>query len=116
LVTFKGCFAKKLDAVSVLHSEIISIIMAIETTNKKGWSNVWIESDSQAALCTFGNHDVVPWDLRNRWKICMLLALNLIRSHIFREGNSCEDRLANHGHSIIDFTWWNFVPQFLTGA
>jgi hypothetical protein len=95
-------------------------ILTVFQSCKHSWSvhiqHLALAAISHAALCAFANHDVVPWDLRNRWKNCMLLALNLIRSHIFREGNSCADRLANHGHLIIDFTWWNFVPQFLTGA
>jgi ribonuclease HI len=115
LVTFRGCFAKKLDTVSVLHAEVMAIILAIETAHNNGWQNVWIESDSQAALCAFGNHAVVPWSLWNRWHNCISLGLNLASSHIFREGNTCADRLANHGHSIIDFTWWNSLPQFLRG-
>jgi ribonuclease HI len=116
LTTFKGCFAMKLAAVSVLHAELMAIIMAIEIVHRKGWSNLWIKSDSQAALCAFANPAVVPWDLWNRWKNCMLLGLNLVSSHIFREGNSCVDSLANYGHSITDFTWWNSLPQFLRRA
>jgi hypothetical protein len=51
LVTFRGCFAKNFDTVSVLHAEVMAIILAIETAHNNGWQNVWIESDSQAALC-----------------------------------------------------------------
>jgi ribonuclease HI len=116
LASFKGGFAKKLNVVSVLHAELTAIILAIEIAHRQGWNNVWIESDSQAALCVFANHEVVPWDLRNRWKNCLLLGINLVSSHIFREGNSCADKLANHGHTIIDFTWWDSLPQFLRGA
>ncbi|GAU13161.1 hypothetical protein TSUD_179040 [Trifolium subterraneum] len=66
IASFHGFSAKKLAIVSILHTEIIAIILVIEITPNKGWNNVWIKSDSQAALCTFGNHEVVPWDLRNR--------------------------------------------------
>lgn len=26
------------------------------------------------------------------------------------KGNGCADKLANHGHHIIDMVWWDFLP------
>ncbi|KAH1127377.1 hypothetical protein GYH30_016102 [Glycine max] len=35
-------------------------------------------------------------------------------SHIYREANSCTDKLANFGVSSRDsHTWWNSIPSFV---
>ncbi|MCI23312.1 heat-shock protein, partial [Trifolium medium] len=67
-------------------------------------------SDSKVALGDFDEPDIVPWNLRNRWGNCLMLGLNICHSHIYREGNSCADRLANHGHSLDSFMWWDTAP------
>jgi len=35
--------------------------------------------------------------------------------HIFREGNSCADKLVSHGHVVTDFVWWDIMPDFVRG-
>jgi hypothetical protein len=39
--------------------------------------------------------------------------LNLVWSHIYREGNSCTDKLTTHGHSTTSFIWCDSLPLFL---
>jgi hypothetical protein len=34
-------------------------------------------------------------------------------THIFREGNTCADKLASIGPSVRDFTWWNEVHKYI---
>src|ERR1044072_5737997 len=60
---------------------------------------------------------MVPWALRNRWLNCLLTIRSMlfVVSHIFREGNTCADSLANVGlNSHVNLlVWWNSVPDFL---
>ena len=36
--------------------------------------------------------------------------MNFIVSHIYREGNTCADSLANIGLTISDTLWWDSAP------
>ncbi|PNY13739.1 ribonuclease H [Trifolium pratense] len=108
-----GSYAQPLGTVSILHAELMAIILAIEFAAAHSWYNLLIESDSKVALSAFVNPDVVPWDLRNRWSNCSSLGLVIFHSHIYREGNICADRLASHGHTIVDALWWDSLPYFL---
>lgn len=40
--------------------------------------------------------------------------MTFVYSHIFREGNSCADKLASHGFSVNGLVWWDFVPSFIS--
>jgi hypothetical protein len=51
--------------------------------------------------------------LRNRWGNCLLLGLNISYSHIYRQGNSCADKLSNHGHTVTCYTWYDTVLSLL---
>lgn len=42
--------------------------------------------------------------------------MQLLFSHVFREGNSCADKLAALGHDCYDFSWWDFIPVSLLGT
>ncbi|KAK2384369.1 hypothetical protein QL285_071721 [Trifolium repens] len=111
-----GSYAQPLGTVSILHAELMAIILAIEFVAAHSWYNLFnllIESDSKVALSAFDNPDVVPWDLRNRWSNCSSFSLVIFHSHIYRESNICADRLASHGHTIVDVLWWDFLPYFL---
>lgn len=111
-----GCFATNLGITNSLHAKLIGPMMAIEHASVQGWSNFWLESDSQLAVATFHCHDLVPWKLKTRWLNCLALTrnMNFKVSHIFREGNCCADRLANHGLSILGCKWWDTIPPFLS--
>jgi hypothetical protein len=56
---------------------------------------------------------MVPWTVRNRWANCLQLGFLLRRSHIFREGNACVDKLASMGHSMVAFNWWDSLSLVL---
>ncbi|CAJ2667148.1 unnamed protein product [Trifolium pratense] len=63
---FLGGFSCRLHVSSVLHTEILPIIIAIEQAHQRGWLHVWIESDSQIVIQASKDHSIVPWDIRNR--------------------------------------------------
>ncbi|PNX85809.1 ribonuclease H [Trifolium pratense] len=63
---FLGGFSCQLHVSSVLHTEILAIIIAIEQAHQRGWLHVWIESDSQIVIQASKDHSIVPWDIRNR--------------------------------------------------
>jgi ribonuclease HI len=91
----------------------MAIILAIEHALARGWLHIWVESDSQVAIRATKDHTIVPWDLRNRWSNCFSHHMHILFSHIFREGNCCADKLANHGHLIPGFLWWDSLPLFV---
>ncbi|PNX86860.1 hypothetical protein L195_g042943, partial [Trifolium pratense] len=97
----------KLQHGSVLYTEFMGMIIAPENTSIHCWNNIWLESDCKVALSAITNMDIVPWTLRNRWSNCFSLGLNISTS---REGNSCVDKLANHGHRLLSLTWWDLLP------
>jgi ribonuclease HI len=57
---YKGGFSNKLEFSSVLHVELMAIILAIETAFSKGWMHLWMESDSQVAIRASKDHSIVP--------------------------------------------------------
>lgn len=110
LGTFLGAFSCNIGTASIFHAETLAYILAIEHTAQHGWRNLWLESDSSSALLVFSKSSLVPWMLRNRWHNARNLDVQVITSHIFREGNSCADKLANMGHGIIGSIWLDTLP------
>ena len=92
----------------------MGIILALEYAAQKGWRNAWIESDSTSALLIFSHPSLVPIMLRNRWHNASRLGVQVISSHIYREGNSCADKLAFLGHSAIGAVWLDRLPTVLS--
>ncbi|GAU50362.1 hypothetical protein TSUD_409350 [Trifolium subterraneum] len=69
MANFRGGFAQKISGLSVLHAELMALILAMELAHSKQY--LWLESDSLTVLCAFDNLNVVPSDLRNRWSNCV---------------------------------------------
>ncbi|GAU31973.1 hypothetical protein TSUD_359180 [Trifolium subterraneum] len=113
LANFRGGYAQKISNLSVLHAEIMALIIAMELAHSKNWYHIWLESDSMNALRAFEDINVVPWNLRNRWSNCLHLGPTLKWSHIFREGNACADKLASLGHACPQLRWWSSIPSTL---
>jgi len=86
-------------------------ILALKYAAQDGWTNIWLESDSSSALHVFKNISLVHILLRNRWHNARTLNVQVISSHIFREGNTCADRLANLGHSVVGEVWLSALPS-----
>jgi len=42
------------------------------------------------------------------------ICVKVISSHIYKEGNRCADKLANHGHVIDWIILWYAMPPFIT--
>ncbi|GAU50480.1 hypothetical protein TSUD_409650 [Trifolium subterraneum] len=74
---------------SAFVAELCGAMNAIEIAASKNWNNLWLETDSTLVVLAFKSSLLVPWDLSNRWRSCLLLtqSMNFIVSHIFREGN-----------------------------
>lgn len=98
----------------MFYSEVLGIILAIEFAACKGWRHLWLESDSTSALLIFSNPLLVPIRLRNRWHNARLLGTHVLSSHIFREGNTCADKLASLGHNIDGTVWLDTFPTSVT--
>ncbi|KAK2443569.1 hypothetical protein QL285_014658 [Trifolium repens] len=113
--SFFGAYALNIGVSTSLKAELIGAMIAIETATNKGWSNLWLESDSMLVVLAFSSARIVPWSLRNRWDNCLLLIsnMNFYVSHIYREGNHCADKLANLGLTLPNFTWWDHIPPVL---
>lgn len=39
--------------------------------------------------------------------------MNFYVSHIFREGNTCANKLASFGLTAPGFLWWDTIPPFI---
>ncbi|CAJ2671835.1 unnamed protein product [Trifolium pratense] len=108
---FLCAFASKTDMASAFSAELCGFMTAIEIADARGRRNMWIESDSMLVVNAYKSSNLVPWSLSNRWFNCIKLAghMNIIVSHIFREGNHCADRLANVGLNLDRLTLWNDI-------
>ncbi|XP_058776587.1 pentatricopeptide repeat-containing protein At1g63070, mitochondrial-like [Vicia villosa] len=112
---FLGAFASYLDGANSLTAELYGAILAIEFAFARNWNNIWLETDSTAVVKAFNSPHKVPWQVRNRWLNCINIVThwNFLVSHIFREGNSCADALANHGLTLPDYTFFSSISSFL---
>jgi len=97
LGTFFGAFTCNLGSCSVFIVEVHGFILALEYVAQRRWSNIWLESDLTSTCLVFKNLSLVSVLLRNRWHNARSLVLQVISSHIFREGNYYVDRLAYMG-------------------
>lgn len=109
------CVSENLVPGSALNAEICGVLRAIEVAHQKQWTNLWLETDSKLVVMAFDNESIVPWSLSNRWYNCrkLLLNMNFMISHIYREGNQCADSLANIGLSNQGLFLGESVPSML---
>ncbi|CAL0304839.1 unnamed protein product [Lupinus luteus] len=63
----------------------------------------------------FNGNTNPPWKLLRKWNHCkhLLSSMTWVVSHVYREGNTCADKLANFGLSINTTRWWNHAPSFI---
>jgi ribonuclease HI len=78
---YLASFSCKLQSTSALHTELMAIILAIDKAFERGWSKLWVESDSKVAIQVTKDHSMVHWDLRNRWSKCFCKNMQLLFSH-----------------------------------
>lgn len=114
-VAVLGCFALYFGISNSLHAELLAAMYAIELAFQKGWHPLWLECDSSLVVTAFSNSAIVPWQLQTRWKIYLQLttSMRFRISHIFREENTCVDKLANFGVSSCCNYWWDLIPNFI---
>jgi len=76
----------------------------------------WLECDSSLVINTINKKSLVPWRLRNRWENCMRItsSMNFLATHVFREGNSYVDTLANLGLFLHHHMVWLTAPNCIT--
>lgn len=43
----------------------------------------------------------------------LIKKIHFVYSHVYREDNVCDDKLANYGTSISGLVWWNYIPSFI---
>jgi len=55
-----GCFTQFLGNVNALHAELVAAMTAVEITSSRGFTNLWLESDSQLVILSFKSNSVVP--------------------------------------------------------
>lgn len=110
-----GCFAANLGISYSSHAELIGAMWAIEIAFEKGWKNLWLKCDSNLVVAAFKSGIGVPLRVRNSWTNCIALTkgIKFIVSHIYREGNTCADRLASHGLTIQSSFWQDSIPDFV---
>ncbi|WJX41072.1 hypothetical protein P8452_28481 [Trifolium repens] len=113
LGTFLGAFSANIGVATSLYAEICAAIYAIEFALARGWTNLWLECDSLLLVQAFSNAHLVPWKLKTKWKNCLhhIRDFRFRFSHIYREGNTCADRLANAGFFVDGVVWWDQLPS-----
>jgi len=80
----------------------------VKFSSSKGLTKFWLKCESSLTIQVFSNPCLVLWRLYDYWSN----RLNIIRgfhfrvSHIFREGNHYENKLANHGFKTTNAAWF----------
>lgn len=114
--SFLGAFSHKVCVSSAIDAEVLAVIESIRVARLRGWLSLWIETDSMLVVHYFNKPNCIPWRLLTRWANCIHIArqMNVRITHIFREGNSVADKLANYGALHDGIHWWDSIPQFLS--
>ncbi|OVA12723.1 Ribonuclease H domain [Macleaya cordata] len=93
--------------------ELLVIIFGLEWASDRGWSKIWVTSDSQTAIKFFAS-DRVPWFINSR---CHNIrkSLTIKFSSVFREINFTANTMSKRGANLLlgtkeTFDHW---PSFL---
>lgn len=72
-------------------------MFVIKYAEMKNWRNLWLETNSMLVIRAFPNLNIISWNLLSKWKNTLrkICFFKFDISHIFREGNTCGDRLVN---------------------
>lgn len=110
-----GCFADYYGIYNAFQTELFAAMTAIEIAHRKGLNKLWLECDSCLVVQAFSSPNIVPSHIRIKWKNCLDLvnSMHFRVSHIFREDNSCADKLASYGVDSRCYSWWNLIPNFI---
>lgn len=113
--SFLGAFTRKVTVTNALEAEVYAVIEAIRVAWLKGWKHLWLETDSSLVVHYFNSPNLIPWHFRTSWANCLHITKQMAFhvSHVYREGNSVADKLANYGVEHVGSHWWDFIPHFL---
>ncbi|KAF1874527.1 hypothetical protein Lal_00029954 [Lupinus albus] len=111
---FLAFFVVYFEIQDALFVEPHSAILTIELAFQKDWRSIWLECDSALVVDIFNDKAKPSWKLLNRWMVCknLLSSMSFKVSHIYRKGNTSDDKLANYAISTRSFSWWNSIPIF----
>jgi len=86
---FLLCFSENLGPGNAFFAELSGAMRAIELAKQYNWFDLWLETDSELVVKAFSNHKLVPCNLRNKWRNCILIlsSVNFVVSHVYREEN-----------------------------
>ena len=112
-----GAFSSFLGNKTPLEAELYGVIKAIQIAFVNNWHCVWLEVDSILTVKMIMNNKIdVPSTIKEEWQhtLQLIQEMDIIISHIFREGNEVADKLANFGFlSRNEFTWFSHPPDFI---
>ncbi|KAF6174588.1 hypothetical protein GIB67_006240 [Kingdonia uniflora] len=91
-----GTFSKSIAQATNYIVETTAIISGVQRAVAQGWRQVWVVSDSAAAIKAFLK-DNIPWSFRTTWNLITHLFQNIRFSHVWRECNFSADHLARRG-------------------
>lgn len=96
---FLGAFAHQATLPSAIDAKVLAVIEAIRVARLRDWLSLWIETDFMLVVNYFHKPTTIPWRLTTRWAKCLHVArqMDVHISHMYREGNSIADKLANYG-------------------
>lgn len=88
-------------------------MQAIDVATRRGWSSIWMETDSTVVVAAFHDHNILPWDIRKDGLICLwnIISFRFYVSHIFRKGNTYVNALAKYRLSSLQFNWWDLISS-----
>ncbi|KAF1866229.1 hypothetical protein Lal_00024228 [Lupinus albus] len=113
--SFRGGFAVFFGILDSMMVELQAALMDIEIAYRNGLKDIWLECDSMLVVDIFNGKGNIPWKLANKWHTCLewISSLTFKATHIYRECNTCADKLAAFVVSSKVFTWWNSTPRFI---
>ncbi|KAF1876325.1 hypothetical protein Lal_00029673 [Lupinus albus] len=77
--------------------------------------DIWLECDSALVVEIFSRKGKIPWKLANKWHTCLeyISSMRFKVTHIYREGNTCAERLVAFGVYSQLYTWWDVTPKII---
>ncbi|XP_057774946.1 uncharacterized protein LOC130993927 [Salvia miltiorrhiza] len=102
----RGCFHLKCGRGYAFEAELYAVITAITIAHARGWMFLWIEADSMYVVNLLSSRARdVPWRFVASWNrtLNLLMDMQIMVSHIYREGNAAADIMANLDRSE---GWW----------
>ncbi|XP_057802933.1 uncharacterized protein LOC131018226 [Salvia miltiorrhiza] len=102
----RGCFHMKCGRGYAFEAELYAVIAAIAIAYARGWMFLWIEADSMYVVNLLSSRARdVPWRFVASWNrtLHILTNMQMMVSHIYREGNTAADIMANPDRSE---GWW----------